>query len=450
MRARTQQREAIEQASAIASTAEMEQGAPRPVDEHPTSADEAELDRIVRNELLRPVFQPIVDIDRGVIFGYEALTRGPQGSPLERPDRLFATAAAVGRTVELDWACRHTALAVVDQIGMPGSTYLSLNAEPTALTTSPPPATARLLAGVAARTPIVIEITERDVTADPAMLIRTVNWVRRQGFRIAVDDVGIDPHVLALLPLLAPEIIKLDLHLVHDEPDADVAAIIAAVNAQAERTGAAIVAEGVETERHRFVARSFGATLGQGWLFGRPGALPADGRPATVAPEPPQSRPQYRAVPTPFDIGRGRTVPRIGSKDLLLEMSKHLEQFAGGAGASCMVLSAFQEARYFTPATRVRYRDLAQRVAFVAALGAGMPRRPMADVRGTELHADDPIREEWDVVVLGAGTAAALVARDLGDHGPESRRRFEFVTTYDVDVVADMAGALLSRIAAQP
>ncbi len=44
--------------------------------------------------------------------------------------------------------------------------------------------------------------------------------------------------------------------------------------------------------------------------------------------------------------------------------------------------------------------------------------------------------------------AAALVARDLGDAGPDAERRFDFVLTYDRDLVVDVAACLLSRIAA--
>ena len=50
-----------------------------------------------------------------------------------------------------------------------------------------------------------------------------------------------------------------------------------AVNAHAERTGAVVLAEGIETEEHLATARALGATLGQGWYFGRPGPGAAPG-----------------------------------------------------------------------------------------------------------------------------------------------------------------------------
>src|SRR4029450_13527262 len=53
-----------------------------------------------------PVFQPLVEIATGKVLGYEALSRGPAGSPWESPAALFAAARAAGREHELDWICR--------------------------------------------------------------------------------------------------------------------------------------------------------------------------------------------------------------------------------------------------------------------------------------------------------------------------------------------------------
>ena len=62
--------------------------------------------------------------------------------------------------------------------------------------------------------------------------------------------------------------------------------------AYAEQTGATILAEGVETEQHLLAARSLGATLAQGWYFGRPGPLPAAPFARHVSRRPPL-QPQY-------------------------------------------------------------------------------------------------------------------------------------------------------------
>ena len=70
-------------------------------------------------------------------------------------------------------------------------------------------------------------------------------------------------------------------------------------------------------------------------------------------------------------------------------------------------------------------------------------------MRGGALDAVDPLGEEWSVIVLSPHFAAAFVARDLGDDGPDDARRFDFAMTYDRDVVAAAASALVTRIVPQ-
>ena len=72
-----------------------------------------------------------------------------------------------------------------------------------------------------------------------------------------------------MMSLLEPEVIKLDLALVQGSPDAEIAEVVHAVAAQAERTGARVLVEGVETEEHARTGDALGATLAQGWLYGR-------------------------------------------------------------------------------------------------------------------------------------------------------------------------------------
>ena len=67
-------------------------------------------------------------------------------------------------------------------------------------------------------------------------------------------------------------------------------------------------------------------------------------------------------------------------------------------------------------------------------------------VRGSSLKEDDPLTGEWSVAVLGPHFAAALVAVDLGDTGPEMERRFDFALTYDRDLVIEAASALMRRL----
>ena len=405
----------------------------------------AALDALLAGDGPVSVYQPIVNLESGEVVAYEALARGPRDSAVERPDRLVAAARETGRLGELDWACRAAALRGAIAGGLDRSRRLFVNVEPDSLSLPCPPDLVELWED-RQDLDVVLEITERALTANPAELLNTVSQVRERGWAIALDDVGADVRSLALMPLLRPDVIKLDLRLIHEHPTTEVAEIVNAVAAERERTGAIILAEGIETEEHLASARAMGATLGQGWLFGRPAPMdPPSEPPATPIVLGPVAPPVGDDV-SPYEVVKRVRPVRRGDKDLLFATSLQLEHQAAALGESAVIVSAFQNAERFTPLTQRRYTLLGAVAAVVAALGAGMDPEPAPGVRGADLGADDPLLGEWSVAVLGPHFAAALVAMDLGDDGPDNERRFDFALTYDRDLVIEAATALIRRV----
>jgi diguanylate cyclase (GGDEF)-like protein/PAS domain S-box-containing protein len=405
---------------------------------------EDELTRIIATEAVTAVFQPIVEIESAAVVGYEALARGPEGSTLQRPDRLFAAAQAADRVDELDWLCRATAVRAALDAGLGRSATLFLNCEPSAIGTPCPEVHSEIWDRAVRELDLVLEITERALTDRPAELSREVAEHRSAGRGIALDDIGADVRSLALLPLIEPDVIKLDLRLVQDRPSTDQAAIVSAVAAERERTGASILAEGIENDSHLAVARTLGATLGQGWLWGRPGPLPSQpGRPWT------RRQVQHREPVgrTPYEVIAAERPTASATKSLLLPMSHHMENRALRIGEGAVVLAAFQDAKHFTAKTVHRYEMLARGASLVAALGVGLGEEPVPGVRGANIEPDDPLAGEWSVIVIGPHFAGALVAQDLGDSGRERDRRFVFATAYDRGLVIAAARTLLARIA---
>ena len=404
------------------------------------------LGNVLSRETLRSVYQPIVDLDTRRPVGYEALIRGPEGSELEQPDELFTAARASGRVAELCAASRLAALDGALASGLDAPFTLFLNAEPEALDDPAPEAVVDRLGEGLGSLNLMFEVTERALTARPAELLRSVERLRSRGWGIALDDIGADRHSLALMPFLRPDVMKLDLRLIQSRPNIEIAEIVNAVNAEAERTGASVVAEGIETEEHLATAVAVGATLGQGWLFGRPGALPTDapeaGRTTRLVEgslEPPGA--------TPFLAAERAKAPRRATKRHLMWISRQLEEEAGRLGEATVLMSTFQKGSRFTGETRRRYGALAHQAAFVAAFGTGMGEHPAPGVRGALIDPDDPLAGEWDVAVIAPHFAGLLAARELDDEGPDLDRRFDFVVTYDRDVVLDAARSLMGRVA---
>jgi EAL domain-containing protein (putative c-di-GMP-specific phosphodiesterase class I) len=408
----------------------------------------AEVSSIVDSANVRVLYQPVVDVATGDVVGYEALARGPERSPLARPDHLFEAARAAGRLAELDWLCRAGALRAALESGLRPPLTLFLNVEPTALNKPVPGAFHDRWVGATSQLRVVIEITERALTEHLAEVMWSIEWARELGWGVALDDVGADPRSLAMLQFLRPDVIKVDLGLLGGRGDGEAAEVVHAVAAEAERTGALVLAERVERDGHLVRARALGASLAQGWLFGRPGPLPA-----VQGPRGPEIAidPQHRSVPsgyTPFDILSQRRPSRRAGESVLLELSRSLERQARNVAARPIVLSCFQDESRFTRACRKTYADLAHGGAFVAALGVGMSVSPARGVRGAALSTRDPVRHEWVVTVVGPNFTAALAARDLGDVDTGSERRFDYAVTYQRDLVMQVALPLMARVIA--
>src|SRR5207247_1140108 len=178
------------------------------------------------------------------------------------------------------------------------------------------------------------------------------------------------------------------------------------------------------------------ATLGQGWLFGRCAPLPHAQRPPRVpvrfVPAPQTAAPVSRAHSrTPFQIVAERRPTSLATKRMLLPISQYLEAKAADRIEPPVLLACFQDGRYLTTATARRFTRLADSAALVAALATGVGDEPLPGVRGARLEPSDPLCGEWNVIVVGPHFAAALVARDLGDTGPDALRRFDYALTYD-------------------
>ena len=415
----------------------------------PLAAD-ITLEAVLQQRQIRCVYQPVVDLQTRQVVAREALMRGPTGTAMESPQSLLDAAATDLELAMLDRLAHTVALrAMADHPDGRGQA-LFLNIEPRGIGADVPlgilgPWEQAHEDAIAAGLDVVIELTERALLDDPASVLWSVDQMRGLGARIALDDVGATPESLAFLPLVRPDIVKLDLRLVREHGSLDTAQISNAVRAYAEESGAAVVAEGVETEGDHAIALALGATLGQGWLYGRPASLP-DQLPVTT-PIARVKQPREHTGTTPFEVVADERAVLRGTKALLLPLSRSLEIASRGLAIPPLLLGCFQKSRYFTPYTSRRYTELAERLPMVAALGTSMPAAPAPGVRGAALADQDALVGEWNVIVLGAHYAAALVALDLGDfRSAESDRRFDYVVTHDRELVTAAAQTVLMRL----
>jgi EAL domain-containing protein (putative c-di-GMP-specific phosphodiesterase class I)/CheY-like chemotaxis protein len=224
----------------------------------------ARIRRVVDERLIRPVFQPIVDLRSGSTVGFEALSRF-DCEPKQVPGCWFAEADAVGLRPELELHAAMVAAARFRHAGC--ETFLSLNASPDTLA-----GYGVLAAELGDR--LVLEITEHEAIDDYDEVAARFDELRRFGARLAVDDTGAGFASLRHVLQLSPDIVKLDISLTRGiDRDACRRALASALTSFARELGAVIVAEGIETAAERDTLRKLGVTLGQGFFLAPPGPL---------------------------------------------------------------------------------------------------------------------------------------------------------------------------------
>ena len=254
--------------------------------DRPAAADETaavplpgggdDFDRLLKEGRIRTLFQPIVSLADGSVFGYEALSRGPIGTRLESADALFSTAAERGVAAQLERICRFRAIANASAI--PPGCYLFLNISPRVFEERNEALSRDVVdQNRLAQERIVLEITEKQAIEDFDLFKRTLLHYNRQGFKVAIDDAGAGHNSLRAVTEVRPHFIKLDIALVRDiDRDRAKHALVSAIIIFARRIDAKVLAEGIETVEELATLIEIGVEYGQGFLLARPSSVFAE------------------------------------------------------------------------------------------------------------------------------------------------------------------------------
>jgi EAL domain-containing protein (putative c-di-GMP-specific phosphodiesterase class I) len=238
--------------------------------------DGNDLFELLRIESLAAHFQPILSFKNHSVIGYEGLVRGlnPGGSGVIPPLVLFEAARKEGMSINLDRLCRNVVLEGYERIQREKEgSLLFLNFESSLLNTVIP-GNGYLLEQVTGRginpSNIVIEIIESRVD-NIANLIAFVDFYRRHGFLIALDDVGSGYSNFDRITAIRPDILKIDRSILEDlEKDYYKQEVFKSLGSLARKTGTLVLAEGVETQEEALCAMDLNADLAQGYFFARP------------------------------------------------------------------------------------------------------------------------------------------------------------------------------------
>jgi len=233
------------------------------------------LEAFLSRKPIQSVLQPVVRLQHGTtsfeVFGVEGLARSQQSSLLGNPTFLLAYAARKEMLFEADMICVRAALAEVQQLGQPLTTFL--NIQPRSLTN--PELIDSLCEAVDTagleEGDIVLELTEQQTIVNPRAFASTLQRLRDRGFRIALDDFGEGSSNLNLFQTLHPDFLKISGTFCHNLAHDRFKQIIVQSTAEmAARAGTATVMEAVETADDADMLRSLGIDFAQGFFFLEP------------------------------------------------------------------------------------------------------------------------------------------------------------------------------------
>lgn len=234
-----------------------------------------QLQEILINEEVRTFFQPIKKMKGEEVLGYEALSRGPEGSALASPANLFETAIESDLSFELDRLCRHRAL--VNAQGLPESSKVFVNIMPSALY-DPDFQGSNLISLLdkleLSPKQVVFELTEKYVIENYSLYVDAIRNFTQMGFAIAVDDIGAGHSGLETIVNINPQFLKFDMDLVREiDTSSTRREIVAALKTLGDKMDAVIIAEGIERQEELETLLDLGIDYGQGFLLGRPAPM---------------------------------------------------------------------------------------------------------------------------------------------------------------------------------
>ena len=231
-----------------------------------------EFENILKYKQLKSVFQPIISLEGGDVFGWEALIRGPKNSAFHSPSELFNFAEKSGHLFSLEKQARELSIQSVNKIQPNQKLFLNVN--PTVINDpSFSQGVTRKILKQYELSPqqIVFEITERTSIQNFDNFRKIIDHYRNQGYLIAVDDAGAGYSSLQAIAEIKPDFIKLDMSIVKGvDNDSVKRALLETFVTFTQKINCQLIAEGIETANELAVLTRLGVHYGQGFYISKP------------------------------------------------------------------------------------------------------------------------------------------------------------------------------------
>lgn len=224
---------------------------------------------------LAHVFQPIFTIQNGCINGYESLIRSGE---VENPEVLFTRAKQQQKLYELDIFSIVRSISIFDEHTSTdkNNIQLSVNIFPSTLLE---PSFLRILEDIMNKAhvlpqDIIFELNEAETIVYLTKLKRVIGYLKKEGYKFALDDLGKSQSSLKIALELEPDAVKLDRYFCMDiDKSIKKQRFLQWITSYFSSEEVSVTLEGIETEAELIIARQAGVQFGQGFHLGRPGPL---------------------------------------------------------------------------------------------------------------------------------------------------------------------------------
>ena len=173
-----------------------------------TIPDLVDLNSTVNHGRFRAVSQPILELQKEEVLGYELLSRGPVGGSLEMAVDFFRIALEANMLTTIDLSCLKACVEVSKRLHPKGKFHLNLF--PSTILGTPSERLMDLLTVTEEGVTFCIEISEQQFIGDPACLREHVAAFKEKGIEVSIDDVGLGRSRLKTLIMLEPDVVKID------------------------------------------------------------------------------------------------------------------------------------------------------------------------------------------------------------------------------------------------
>ena len=227
------------------------------------------INRLLDEQLIRFAFQPIVDLKTGEVTAYEALMR-PLLDNFKNPTEILAVAAAQSKLAQLERLIITMAFRTIEERAEEiGNKKIFINSIPSQRLSDEDHLMIWENYGHHFER-VVIEVTEEE-SKDANNLEEKVNYIRKKGMQIAVDDFGAGySNEIRILSLL-PDIIKIDMEMIQGiNKNVDKQNLVANLVSFCHQKGVKVVAEGIETSEDLSTIIKLEVDYAQGFYLGHP------------------------------------------------------------------------------------------------------------------------------------------------------------------------------------